>query len=417
MTRTVAPVSEPVHFVGPFSSLVRSFLQCILLWPIVCWFCYPFSRRGHDRIPRRPVIFVANHASHADTAAILRALPRAVRRRTVVAAAEDHFWRSPSLGGFVSLLTGAFPFPRSGCEGLHRTERMLAHGYNVLLYPEGTRSNGGSVGEFQKGAAILASRGATIVPVGLQGTGDVLPKARKRPRRGPVAVVFGDPVPSAEASGCEHLRRHVQVAATAARRDAAALAPTFFERARSFAHSPSAPRLLFLWAVAEALVWPIVPDFALFPLLLVAPTRAAAMVSVTAAGSVVGGLAAYVVGASAAGPSLLAAAPLVSDQMVAAAAQMLRDDGALGLLGQPLSGIPYKVFALQAAGADVAVPGYIVMSVVARAGRFLVVALLAVLLSSILRPLWERGLHLFLVLYSVSFVAGLVRVFASWNQS
>ena len=41
---------------------------------------------------KAPVVFVANHSSHMDTPAILRALPHAWRRRTVVAAAADYFY-------------------------------------------------------------------------------------------------------------------------------------------------------------------------------------------------------------------------------------------------------------------------------------------------------------------------------------
>ena len=415
---SVAPARitpEPIHFVGRASSVVRAFLQSILLWPVVNWFCYPFLRRGAHRIPRKPVVFIANHGSHADTAVVLRALPASIRRRTVVAAAEDHFWRSPALGGFVSLLTGAFPFPRSGCEGLHRAERMLARGYNVLLYPEGTRSHEGRVGEFHQGAAILASRGATIVPVGLHGSAEVLPKGSKRPSRRPVAVVFGQPIESPEVDPAT-LRREVQALVHVAGSEVSDAPPTFFERARRFALSPWATRFLFLWALAEALLWPVVPDFALLPLILVAPGRALVFTIVTLTGSMAGGCVAYVLGASEWGPPLLAQAPLVTEPMVTAARDALAHHGAGGLLSQPLSGIPYKAFALQAAPAGLELPGYLFMSVLARGARFVAVALAAAALARALRPLWERALHLFLVLYAVSFGIGLARVVASWSH-
>jgi hypothetical protein len=41
-----------------------------------------------------PVILVANHASHMDTPVILSALPRKLRKRTVVAAAADYFYKN-----------------------------------------------------------------------------------------------------------------------------------------------------------------------------------------------------------------------------------------------------------------------------------------------------------------------------------
>ena len=416
---SVAPARltpEPIHFVGRVSSLTRAFLQSILLWPVVGWFCYPFLRRGMHRIPKRPVVFIANHGSHADTAVVLRALPASIRRRTVVAAAEDHFWRMPALGAFVSLLTGAFPFPRSGCEGLHRTERMLARGYNVLLYPEGTRSHEGDVGIFQQGAAILSSRGATIVPIGLHGSADVLPKGSKRPTRRAVAVVVGDPIEPSPSVDPGALRGEVQELVRVARAEVTASPRTFFERARRFALSAAATRLLFMWALAEAVLWPVVPDFALLPLILVAPGRAVVFTIAALGGSMVGGGVSYVLGASEWGPPLLGSVPLVTEAMVTAARDALANQGAAGLLSQPLSGIPYKAFALQAGPTGVELPGYLFMSAFARGVRFAAVALIAAALARFLRPLWERALHLFLALYCVSFVIGLARVVTSWSN-
>ena len=48
--------------------------------------------REHFNDLKAPVVFVANHSSHMDTPAILRALPRGWRRRTAVAAAADYFY-------------------------------------------------------------------------------------------------------------------------------------------------------------------------------------------------------------------------------------------------------------------------------------------------------------------------------------
>ena len=59
-------------------------------------------------------MLVANHASHLDTPAILRAMPAAWRDRTVVAAAADHFYVRRSVAGSVSLLLNTVPVSRGG---------------------------------------------------------------------------------------------------------------------------------------------------------------------------------------------------------------------------------------------------------------------------------------------------------------
>ncbi|MGH2789179.1 MAG: YqaA family protein [Actinomycetota bacterium] len=146
-----------------------------------------------------------------------------------------------------------------------------------------------------------------------------------------------------------------------------------FVRVESFAHSRAALAAMSMWAFAEGLAWPVIPDFFIFPLALAAPRRGAAFFLVALAGSVSGELLAYLGGGTPYGSELLGAAPLVTERMVDAARSALQDDGAAGLLSQPLSGIPYKVFASQAEPAGLGLPEYLGMSALARGGRFLVV--------------------------------------------
>jgi 1-acyl-sn-glycerol-3-phosphate acyltransferase len=172
-----------------WASLARWFLQHLLLFPLLRVLCRPMVVEGIERLPAAgPVLFVANHSSHADTAVILRALPSRLRRRVAPAAAADHFYRRRVIGAAVSLLVGAFPFPRHGGEGLARARQLMAEGWSVLLFPQGSRAGG----TFRPGAALLASDGTPVVPVGINGTAWILPKGRRVPRPGPVCLRFGE---------------------------------------------------------------------------------------------------------------------------------------------------------------------------------------------------------------------------------
>jgi 1-acyl-sn-glycerol-3-phosphate acyltransferase len=90
-----------------------------------------------------PVIFVANHASHLDTPLILLSLPDEWRRRTAVAAAADYFfdtwWRAV---GSV-LLFNTFPIDRRGGSMSATPGEVLADGWSLVIFPEGTRRTAG----------------------------------------------------------------------------------------------------------------------------------------------------------------------------------------------------------------------------------------------------------------------------------
>ena len=82
--------------------VLRETIQRFVLDPLMSY----YMRRkvsGCDRFKDldAPLVFVANHSSHLDTPAILRALPWKWRHRTAVAAAADYFYRDRRIAGLV----------------------------------------------------------------------------------------------------------------------------------------------------------------------------------------------------------------------------------------------------------------------------------------------------------------------------
>jgi 1-acyl-sn-glycerol-3-phosphate acyltransferase len=168
-----------------------------------------YARRrvlGHEHLEgvAGPVLFVANHSSHMDTPTILRALPRAWRRRTAVAAAADYFYRVPWLAHAVSLAFNTVPVQRKGegaaPDAATHLARLIDEGWSLLVFAEGTRSRDGTVGRLRSGAALLAAEhGLAIVPVHVAGTHAVMPAGRRWMRRAggrrqAIAVRFGPPI-------------------------------------------------------------------------------------------------------------------------------------------------------------------------------------------------------------------------------
>jgi 1-acyl-sn-glycerol-3-phosphate acyltransferase len=191
------------------AGLARENFMRFVLNPIMGFYA---ARRatGRDRLAslKGPVILVANHASHMDTPVILSALPRRLRKRTVVAAAADYFYKNRFTAWLVSLIFNTTPIDRQGGGGVSKNgshlDQLLDQGWNLLLYPEGTRSRSGSPGRIRRGAAVLAAaHDLKIVPIRVTGTREAMPPGRiwpKRLRARPVSkrhritVSFGEPI-------------------------------------------------------------------------------------------------------------------------------------------------------------------------------------------------------------------------------
>jgi 1-acyl-sn-glycerol-3-phosphate acyltransferase len=170
-----------------------------MLWRAVLSLTGGLRVHGAAELPPGPCLIVANHSSHADTAALIAALP--AWRKPVVAAAADYWFRGGFRPAICRALCAAFPVRRSGggSADLATATRLLAAGRDVIVFPEGTRSRDGQIGDFRRGAARLAAAaGAPLVPAGISGTRAVLPPGGAdcagRPRRGVVTVRFGPPV-------------------------------------------------------------------------------------------------------------------------------------------------------------------------------------------------------------------------------
>jgi 1-acyl-sn-glycerol-3-phosphate acyltransferase len=167
------------------------------LWRIVFALTGGLRVHGTAALPSGPCVIVANHRSHADTAALLAAIP--ARRRPAVAAAADYWFRGGARPRICRALCAAFPVRRAGggSADLAAAARLLAAGRDVIVFPEGTRSRDGRTADFHRGAARLAAAaGVALVPVGLSGTRALLPPGGSglSPRRAAVIVRFGTPI-------------------------------------------------------------------------------------------------------------------------------------------------------------------------------------------------------------------------------
>jgi 1-acyl-sn-glycerol-3-phosphate acyltransferase len=192
-----------------YAKALREGLLSFGLGPLIDYYVRSrtVNRRVFDTL-RHPVVFVSNHSSHLDTPTILRAMPRKWRARTAVAAAADYFYKRRWTAIGVSLLLNTVPLGRNG-GGLgngatEHVDRLIDERWNLLMFPEGTRSRDGAIGKVHSGAAVIAAQhDVDIVPIYVSGTHDAMPPGqnwpKRRPgrlftRRHPVEVRFGEPI-------------------------------------------------------------------------------------------------------------------------------------------------------------------------------------------------------------------------------
>jgi len=182
------------------------------------------------------------------------------------------------------------------------------------------------------------------------------------------------------------------------------------QRVAVFAGSGLGLLTVALWAAGEAVLLPILPEFALVILVVAAPRKALRLALVAAAGSLAGGALMYTLATH----GITSPAPLTTPLMHTTASAEVAEHGSAALRGQPMSGIPYKVYGLAAGRAHVGLGGFLGESVPARAVRILVVAGLAGFFGAATRT-WRRWYPAFVVLFVTLFAAGLAAVVTSWS--
>lgn len=152
----------------------------------------------------RQRIFFANHSSHLDFILIWSSLPRHVRERTRPVAGRDYWERSRFRRYYVQrvfdavLIDRALLAERNGGarEAIEQMVAGLGDDHSLILFPEGTRGSGESIGQFRSGLYYLCRErpDVELVPVRINGAHKVLPKGRFVPRPQESDLTFGPPM-------------------------------------------------------------------------------------------------------------------------------------------------------------------------------------------------------------------------------
>jgi len=175
------------------------------------------------------------------------------------------------------------------------------------------------------------------------------------------------------------------------------------------AHKPYALWILGVVSFAESSFFPVPPDVMLIPMSLARPQRAWLYAAVCTATSVLGGILGYAIGAllyDSVGHWLIQFYGL--GDKVEAFRQGYQDWGAVIILVKGLTPIPYKLVTITSGFAGYNVALFILCSIVARGGRFFIVAILLNRYGDWIRVRIERHLGWWVTLFVVVLVLGFI---------
>jgi len=177
-------------------------------------FAEPLPERGG-------LIVLSSHQSHLDPLLLGLACDRRLS-----SLARSSLYAFKPFGAVITALD-AIPIDReaSALVAMKTVIRRLEEGAAVIIFPEGTRTVTGRLGELKSGFALIAKRaGVPIVPVAIVGAWECWPKTRIFPRPGRIRLEFGRVIRPEEIAALDDRALVAECAARLAELDAMARA-------------------------------------------------------------------------------------------------------------------------------------------------------------------------------------------------
>lgn len=130
-----------------------------------------FTLKGEENVPQNGgAVFIANHQGYGDIVVMFMAL----KGHQIGFIAKDNLKGVPYLGKWIKGIRGTFikrGNAREALRSMSQGAEVLKQGFSLVIFPEGTRSQGPEMGEFKPGSFKLATKAKVpIVPVTISGT-------------------------------------------------------------------------------------------------------------------------------------------------------------------------------------------------------------------------------------------------------
>ena len=200
-------------FCGLFGISMRIFLsadQCVKLiayhlWAPVIFFLFgiKFTSEFEEELPEIPSIYIANHLSQLDIAAVVGSIPKGL-----FFVAKKELSYVPLLAQYMQVMGMIFVDRgnrENAIKSMEEAAEKVSNGKNLVTFPEGTRSTSGQLLSFKKGSFIIAQkRNIPIVPMAIFGADKALKKGSFWVKPHPIHVHVGKAITAKEYQGMTH---------------------------------------------------------------------------------------------------------------------------------------------------------------------------------------------------------------------
>jgi len=197
---------------NPLMQFIRAAFLELAAMPLTRFLAKPKVVRRVTHWPKGPALIVCNHLTSYDGPFILYALPGKIRRHIAIAMAGEmllNYRKGRNQGSWylnflvpcaywlITSLFNVFPLPQYS--GFRRSFQYAGEavdrGYNVLVFPEGHRSDDGKPQPFKSGTGLLwKSLGTDAIPVCIHGLGELKVSGERWFRSGKITVSVGEPL-------------------------------------------------------------------------------------------------------------------------------------------------------------------------------------------------------------------------------
>jgi long-chain acyl-CoA synthetase len=157
---------------------------------------FKFEAKGMENIPQGPCFIAPNHETKLDAFLVLSYLDKQTLKDTYSYAKKDHV-----NGGIRRYLAShanviVMDLTKDLKNSILKMAEVVKQGKKILIFPEGTRTLSGEMGDFKKTYAILSAElNVPVVPVAINGAYEAMSSGAKKIKKGAkITVEFLPPV-------------------------------------------------------------------------------------------------------------------------------------------------------------------------------------------------------------------------------